>query len=71
MAAYSTRLETVEGVGVTTYYLGTALIGGSEESPIWRIKRITDTGSSLKIEFAGGNSGWVSKWSDRLILSYS
>ncbi len=50
MATYTVRTETVGSVT----YVGQAAIGSSESSPVWRIKRITDTSGNLKVEFVDG-----------------
>lgn len=67
MATYTIRTETVGSIT----YVGEAAIGSSEASPVWRIKRITDTGSGIKIEFVDGNSEWDSSWTDRVSYTYS
>lgn len=64
---YALRLDDVTGVS----YVGEALPGALTSGASWRIKRITETGPDLVIEFADGNSSFDNIWDNRLALSYS
>lgn len=64
---YALRLDDVTG----TSYVGEAAPGALTSAASWRIKRITETGPDLVIEFADGNSDFDNIWDNRLALSYS
>lgn len=63
---YALRLD--DAAPVT--YVGEALPGTSESAPSWRIKRITETGSDVNIEWADGAATFTQVWDDRVSLSY-
>lgn len=68
MAAKSTRIDEASS---TVTYIGEAPTGASPSSPIWRISRVTSSGTQTIIQFANGNTNWNSIWDDRASLSYS
>lgn len=68
MAAVSMRIDEVSP---TLIYIGESAVGASESDAIWRIKRITISGSLTKIEYAEGSAKWNSVWNDRASLIYS
>ena len=65
------RAIVVDEVSAGLIYMGESAPGADAARPIWRITRITVTGSITKIEFAGGNTAWNSVWNDRASLTYS
>lgn len=67
MAAKSIRLDDVSS---TVTYVGEAPVGASPTSPIWRISRITLSGTETIIQYAGGSTAWNSIWEDRASLTY-
>lgn len=52
-------------------YFGFASVGASESSSVWKIKKLTVTGSTTKLEWADGNNNYDNNWSNRASLSYS
>ena len=60
----------LDEVGQTTY-IGEADPGSLDSSPVWRIKRMIETGPDIAITWAAGTSDFNDVWDDRLILSYS
>lgn len=42
----------------------------NESSPIWRIKRISITGTVTKIEYPDGDTSFSKIWNDRSTLNY-
>jgi len=64
---YSIRVDDASS---TVTYVGEAQTGSSESSAVWRIKRLTTSGSVLSIEWADGNMQFDNVWSDRTTLSY-
>lgn len=63
---YTTRLEEVAPLT----YVGEALVGASESSPVWRIKRIDET-SGIVVLWADGNDNFDNIWDDYLTITYS
>jgi hypothetical protein len=61
----------IDQVDANTIYRGEAQPGSSESMTVWRIQRITISGGSTTVLWAGGNKNFVNRWSDRLTLSYS
>lgn len=66
--SYGLELDDAGG-GVT--YVGEALPGTTTDTDSWRIKRITEVGTDVSIEWADGDSNFDNVWDDRLSLSYS
>lgn len=64
---YALRLDDASPVT----YVGEALPGTAESAPAWRIKKITETGSDIDIEWADGAATFTKVWDDRLSLSYA
>lgn len=65
---FATRLDDAGG-GVT--YVGLAEAGTVTSASEWQIKRITEVGDDLQIEFADGDSEFDNVWDNRASLSYS
>lgn len=51
-------------------YVGEALPGTAASSPLWRIKRITESGASTSVDWAAGSSDFIHIWSNRASLTY-
>jgi beta-glucosidase-like glycosyl hydrolase len=66
--SYALVLDDAGG-GVT--YVGEALPGSLTSAASWRIKRITEVGPDVSIEWSDGDSNFDNVWDDRLSLSYS
>lgn len=64
----SKRMEEVGG-GVT--YFGDAQPGTATSAACWRIKKVTETSTTLVIEWASGSNHFNQIWDNRLSLSYS
>ena len=64
----SIRVDTVSTV---LTYVGEAAINVTEVDAFWKIKRLTTTGTVLKIEWADGNEEYDNIWNNRAALSYS
>jgi hypothetical protein len=61
-----------DGESSTYNYVGDAPEGSSESAAVWRIYRITNSGTaSLAKEWADGNSNFDNVWANRASLSYS
>lgn len=60
-----------DGEDSTYNYIGEAPVGADEGSPVWRIYRLTNSGTStLKKQWADGNSNFDNIWSNRTSLTY-
>ena len=54
----------------TVTYIGESAPGVAESAAAWRIKRMTTSGSVLKIDWADGNENYDNVWTDRASLTY-
>ena len=61
----------VDTVSSSEQYIGYTKPGTAEDAPLWRIVKITVSGSVKKTEFAGGEDTFVNRWDQRVTLSYS
>lgn len=63
----------IDEVSSTLFYVGwldEPSLNQSETSPIWRIRRIMQSGTVWKMQYADGDSNFIKVWSDRAILNY-
>lgn len=51
-------------------YIGYAQPGTAKSDASWRIKKVSDTGTTVSIEWAGGTAGFNNVWSDRASYTY-
>lgn len=63
----------IDDAGSGIVYIGKAVVGASQASSVWKILRVTESGSPLdtSIEYADGNSNYDNVWDNRASLSYS
>lgn len=61
----------IDVVDSSITFIGEASPGTDSSSALWRIKKITTSGSVTSIELAGGEDAFESVWDDRASLSYS
>lgn len=66
--ALALRLDDTTTANVT--YVGEAVVGTSESSSGWRIKRIDET-TGLVITWADGNANFDNNWNNRASLTYN
>jgi len=52
----------------TTLYLGEAVIGSSDSSAVWKIKRVDISGTLISIKYASSNYDQI--WNNRASLTY-
>lgn len=64
----STRIDEASA---SVSYFGFAVVGSSESSSVWKIKRLSVSGSITKLEYADGNISYDNQWSNRASLTYS
>lgn len=62
------RVDEAPG-GVT--YVGTAAAGALPGAATWRIKRLTESGGDVTVEWADGDTDYDNIWNDRASLTYS
>lgn len=67
-ARYATRLDQVSS---TVLYIGEAESGTLGSVAKWRVKRLTESGTTTVIEWADGNTKNDNIWDNRTGLSYS
>ena len=60
----------VENASSTVTYVGQAAPGTATNAAAWRIKRITDTGSTVTVDWANGSDAFDQIWDDRATLTY-
>lgn len=61
----------LDEASATVTYVGEAATGTATSTALWRIKRLTQSGTVLLIEWADGNGNFDNIWNDRASLSYS
>lgn len=61
----------IDEASATVTYIGKADIGSLNASAVWRISRLTVSGTVTTIEYADGDSAYDNVWDDRASLSYS
>lgn len=61
----------IDEASSTVTYIGEATTGTTTSSSNWRIKRLTQSGSVLIIEWADGNGNFDNIWDNRTSLTYS
>lgn len=79
MSASDSSVETrslpmkvaIDEVSSSVTYVGESLTGTATSSALWRMKRITQSGTVLIIEWADGDGLFDNTWDDRETLSYS
>lgn len=64
----STRIDEASS---SVSYFGFAEVGSSEASAVWKIKKMSTSGSQMTITYADGNSSYDNIWANRASLSYS
>lgn len=67
---YDFKTMRLDGTDALAYH-GLAAIGSAENQPVWQIKRLTDDGQNVKIEWADGNAEFDNVWANRASLQYS
>ena len=63
-----------DGSSTTVNYLGEACFGAATSSAIWRITRLTYSGTDnadITLEYADGNDEFDNIWDNRATLNYS
>jgi hypothetical protein len=61
----------IDDASSSVSYFGYASVGASESSSVWKIKKLTTSGSSTKVEFADGNTNYDNSWESRASLTYN
>jgi hypothetical protein len=67
--ALALLLDDTEAGGIS--YVGEALPGAATSAASWRVKRLTETGPDVAVQWADGNGNFDNVWDDRASLSYS
>lgn len=67
----SMAMKTViDDASASVTYIGEALPGADLSLSLWRIKKLTETGSVTVIEWADGNGNFDNIWDNRASLTY-
>ena len=61
----------IDEASSTITYVGEAACGTPVSAAAWRIKRITQSGSVMLIEWANGSSNFNQIWNNRAALTYT
>lgn len=61
----------VDEVSSTLIYRAEAIAGSANSAAVWRIQRITISGSVITIQWADGVSTFTKVWNDRATYTYS
>lgn len=61
----------IDEASATVTYFGYAKPGTATSDAFWRIKKITESGTTTITTFANGADTFVNVWNDRLTLAYS
>lgn len=67
-AMYSKRIDTISD---SELYRGEAVVGSSEASAVWRIRKTTIISDDITEVWASGNANFDKVWADRLTYIYS
>lgn len=60
----------IDEVSSTLVYVGYAVDSVDPADSVWKIARISTSGSETKLEYAGGSSSYAFVWNNRGILTY-
>jgi hypothetical protein len=60
----------IDSSNASSVYIGYAQPGTAKSAAAWRIKRVTDTGTLVSIDWAGGTANFVNIWDDRSSYTY-
>ncbi len=61
----------IDDASTSTTYVGEAAFGSSEASAVWRIFKLSVSGTVTSMTWADGNDNFDNVWVDRASLSYS
>jgi len=65
------ELSYIDQYSDTVFYFGYAAIGSVTSGAVWKITRLTISGTIVKTEYAAGVSTYTQVWDNRTSLSYS
>ena len=61
----------IDQVSANEQYFGYAPLGTKEDSPSWKILKVTTLGTVTTPGYPDGNNRYEYKWSERLTYTYS
>ncbi len=67
LQSFSTRVDEASS---TVTYVGQAAAGSAESSAVWRIAKVTFSGTVTSVLYADSDISFNNIWDDRLSLSY-
>ena len=68
---FSSPLTLIDEVDTNTTYVGETKPGNATSDALWRIKKISVSGTVTTIAYADGDLLYNNVWADRVSLSYS
>lgn len=60
----------IDEVSTELYYLGYADFGAATDEGVWKIKRISKSGTVWRTQFVRGDENYIYKWDDRSLYVY-
>lgn len=60
----------IDSSNPSAVYIGYASPGTAKSSASWRIKKVSDSGTSVSVEWAGGTANFVNIWDNRASYTY-
>ena len=63
--------KRIDEVSTTLTYFGSAAVGSSEGSAVWKIKRLSISGAITSVAYADGNINYDNIWANRASLTYT
>lgn len=60
----------VDEVSSSLIYVGSAVIGSLEASPVWKIFQVAVSGGAVSIKYANGSNSYNSTWTSRGSITY-
>lgn len=63
-------LLIMDEVSATVTYVGEAIVGSLTSQAVWKIKKLTVSGTITSVQYADGDSTFDNIWDDRVSLTY-
>ena len=67
---YNSKALRIDNTG-TDVYIGEAAVKATDAAAMWRIRKLSTSGSIFIIKWADGNEAYDNVWDDRASLTYS
>lgn len=67
----STYITKIDTSATNFTYIGKAILNSIDSDPVWQIKLIDESTSTVTILYADGTDGFIKVWNNRLTYTYS